>query len=1353
MNHGKCFQIADSQEIVSKSLISKREQVLNPEYLAITKERIDTNKSLLFLSNDVSQSTQKQPYRLILHGILPCGSKTTVTITGIYPLVDIIIPSSNPKKDAFKLLQNSEINFHSIDVIKGKPFMGYQKNDTTFVRVQLKTLFDRKTLINICKDYGYYTYSNDKSSYHRVVARRYEFNLAGWNILTNYGYNSKRGYKSKYSFEVDIENFKPIDPLMESSVSLLGAYPSHVFKYAQMILASFDIEMMPFRQGHFPDADKCIKDEIFMICMTFHMVSQTESVLNVCLSLKDIDPMPDMVTIVCANESVLIASFAKLVHMMQPDFITEFNGSGFDWRNIITKVKHFQLTPFFIQDMSIVSKLSKWETNSLDFYAKEQEIKVDGSTANCICKSFKVDGYINFDTMVVFKQLDSKAESFKLNECLKRCNLGSKDDLPVEEMFRIYRSGSSTEMKEVAHYCLIDTVKLQSLLLKKNVIIDRREIALLSMTSLYDAFYYANGGKIRNLLMNLGEKKGYMFDTSYRPVVKDPEAKFPGAFVVPPKKGIVRPILTFNEWASINDLQLDSDQQDQYLSIIETDFDKIRNYDAPYKNKDNVVLDYANYLRDPKTRRQYPVSGLDYSSLYPSLIMTYNISPERLITDPELAATMAEDPDKVIHYAEFEFIGDTIKAWFVDSPIGKPRDCGLCPTILIDLFAKRAAMKKIMKPFHKKKEHYEIELVEVGEANFKHMKEYNEACFDYNYYDSKQKALKVFMNTFYGEMGNFISFICAVECAGSVTTLGRHNLIRAKDFVESKYAMDVHYGDTDSLYISCNSRCFDKFDLELITGRISKEQYGTAVVEKTFEMIETIRDDVNQHLKENNGRDYLKMAYEEVLYPVVFVSKKKYFGIPHEDSINFFPKTIFMRGLEIVKRGVSDALKDVCYETVVNMLDINSIVDTLVLIDDAIKKFFSTNWEIKDFAKTAVYRPDKKNPSVLKLIARYLERKYDSIPEPNVRFKYVICKILPWIIDYKGKQINLRTGDRMELLQYAIDNQLEIDIEYYFNNEITGQLARFISFYDMFDTLDREKLVGLNEKEYYKKIEENIFNKAKKYIIERAGIYSNGYKSKPYLMKSLYTKVVDHIKPKMRINKRMIRGYRFPKRVQEIVRLFSQMDECLGWNLETCNANLLSKFSKDPLTRSIQMRMAKYLTKTYLVRESDLVMDVSSIMDYIKEHQLEPIFTYNVYNDPIFNPNVVVDNVVDEYVSDDIYSDTMSETDSTHSKSSTDTNDIIACIDHICERWIYNVVVHLRDKYIDFETVYSQNSPINYIEEVIDRKQIREAVEDPSLYFGITEEHATQLCDIISNVITKHVKSSQMIAAYNKQKQ
>ena len=58
-------------------------------------------------------------------------------------------------------------------------------------------------------------------------------------------------------------------------------------------------------------------------------------------------------------------------------------------------------------------------------------------------------------------------------------------------------------------------------------------------------------------------------------------------------------------------------------------------------------------------------------------------------------------------------------------------------------------------------------------------------------------------------------------------------------------------------------------------------------------VIERLRDEVNDFLRNNNGSSYLKMAYEEVLFPVVFTGKKKYYGIPHTNKPNFNNKLLF----------------------------------------------------------------------------------------------------------------------------------------------------------------------------------------------------------------------------------------------------------------------------------------------------------------------------------------------------------------------------------------------------------------------------------------------------------------------------
>ena len=70
----------------------------------------------------------------------------------------------------------------------------------------------------------------------------------------------------------------------------------------------------------------------------------------------------------------------------------------------------------------------------------------------------------------------------------------------------------------------------------------------------------------------------------------------------------------------------------------------------------------------------------------------------------------------------------------------------------------------------------------------------------------------------------------------------------------------------------------------------------------SMEAMSELRGKVNDFLRKDNGSPYLKMAYEKVLFLVVFTGKKKYYGIPHTSKPNFNNK-LFIRGVEIVKRG------------------------------------------------------------------------------------------------------------------------------------------------------------------------------------------------------------------------------------------------------------------------------------------------------------------------------------------------------------------------------------------------------------------------------------------------------------------
>jgi hypothetical protein len=130
----------------------------------------------------------------------------------------------------------------------------------------------------------------------------------------------------------------------------------------------------------------------------------------------------------------------------------------------------------------------------------------------------------------------------------------------------------------------------------------------------------------------------------------------------------------------------------------------------------------------------------------------------------------------------------------------------------------------------------------------------------------------------------------------------------------------------------------------------------------------------------------------------------------------------------------------------------------------------------------------------------------------------------------------------MELVERVISEKIPIDLEYYFNNEITGQMARFIAFHSEFDTIDRSTLKDtLTEKERYTKIEEAMFKNAKKYIAGLAQQYSNPYQNKSALFKQTYKMVADTIRVKNTKTKKITSIY--SANVRRVMQMLSGCDE------------------------------------------------------------------------------------------------------------------------------------------------------------------------------------------------------------------
>lgn len=198
------------------------------------------------------------------------------------------------------------------------------------------------------------------------------------------------------------------------------------------------------------------------------------------------------------------------------------------------------------------------------------------------------------------------------------------------------------------------------------------------------------------------------------------------------------------------------------------------------EDEDEIRYEGATVLT-PKKKIQEDLVILDYSSLYPTLIMAHNISYDTII--------LQNDECNVEHETS------PTGAKFVKSDVMR----GIMPEILEELFNKRLDAKKKMK-----------------------------ACdgAERDYWDAQQYALKILMNSMYGFAGYIRSKLFTIEIAESVTSWGRTNIESTIQFV-NKMGYEIVYGDTDSIFVKCdindNLSIDEKLEqMKIIGTKISK---------------------------------------------------------------------------------------------------------------------------------------------------------------------------------------------------------------------------------------------------------------------------------------------------------------------------------------------------------------------------------------------------------------------------------------------------------------------------------------------------------------------------------------------------
>ena len=155
---------------------------------------------------------------------------------------------------------------------------------------------------------------------------------------------------------------------------------------------------------------------------------------------------------------------------------------------------------------------------------------------------------------------------------------------------------------------------------------------------------------------------------------------------------------------------------------------------------------------------------LDFHSMYPSIIRSYNICPTTLLLKEK----------------KVEFIQTPNGSKFVSSRVKE----GIVPKILKYLLETRAKIKKEMK----RTKNHERKM----------------------YLYAKQYAFKTIANAFYGHLGYVRARLYVLDIANAITSTGRNLIKRTKEIVESKTPYRVIYADTDSVMVKLNTTDLDE---------------------------------------------------------------------------------------------------------------------------------------------------------------------------------------------------------------------------------------------------------------------------------------------------------------------------------------------------------------------------------------------------------------------------------------------------------------------------------------------------------------------------------------------------------------
>ncbi len=626
--------------------------------------------------------------------------------------------------------------------------------------------------------------------------------------------------------------------------------------------------------------------------------------------------------------------------------------------------------------------------------AEYKESKLSSSAlGDNLLKYFDMPGRTCIDVMKVV-QRDHKLDSYKLDHVATHFMGMCKGDVSPAEIFKLYL-GDGDDRARIAKYCIQDCELCNHLVMKLEIVANNMGMANVCCVPMHFIFMRGQGVKIFSLVAQQCKHLGFLIPTKLVEEVEgdgiegdghDGHVGYEGAIVLQPKSGI--------------------------------------------------------YI-------EHPVAVLDYASLYPSSMISENLSHDRIVLDSKYDDLEGVEYTDVT-YDIYEGKGDDKRKVGEKVCRYAQGEMGVIPHILQHLLKQRKDTRKRMTLKNVRDVGEGTCVVGYWDADARaatledgsvvqvspetevvvedHFDVFQKAVLD-----GLQNAYKVTANSLYGQVGSRTSPIYLKDIAACTTATGRKMIMLAKSYLEVQYGAVTVYGDTDSLFVYFPDA--------------AKAATGKARVEATIDIATEASCAIKPLLKRPHD-----LEYEKTYWPFILFSKKRYVANQYGMHTRTYKQSSM--GIVLKRRDNAQIVKRIYGGIIDIILNRHDIASSTAFLKDTLHSLIKGEYPLDDLVVSKTLRGHYKDPTRIshKVLAdRIKERSPGAAPQVNDRIPYIY--VIPERNTSKKPGGTMLQGDRIETPDYIKERGLVPDYEFYISNQIMNPVVQIYALDGVLETL------------------------------------------------------------------------------------------------------------------------------------------------------------------------------------------------------------------------------------------------------------------------------------------------------------